>query len=145
MWRQNIAGHCQQTFENKKFVDNSQQLKQTFLPIIWIFNEGEGDGIKSRLPFKIFSTLKIFLHKICQLIVILLFQCSKMHHIDGCLWLVKWHTYILWKNWLIITYCAFVDWPSHLLWFMSCECVFCKHLLTKIFYLGLYDSKALTK
>ena len=31
-------------------------LKQTFLPIIWIFTEGEGDGIKSRLLFKIFST-----------------------------------------------------------------------------------------
>ena len=25
--------------------------------MIWIFNEGEGDGIESRLPFKIFSTL----------------------------------------------------------------------------------------
>ena len=33
-------------------------LKQTFPPIIWIFTEGEGDeGIKSRLPSKIFSTL----------------------------------------------------------------------------------------
>ena len=31
-------------------------LKQTFLPIIWIFTEVEGDGIESRLPFKIFST-----------------------------------------------------------------------------------------
>ena len=30
-------------------------LKQTFPPIIWIFTEG--DGIKSRLAFKIFSTL----------------------------------------------------------------------------------------
>ena len=32
-------------------------LKQTFPPIIWIFTEGDGDGIESRLPFKIFSTL----------------------------------------------------------------------------------------
>ena len=32
-------------------------LKQTFLSIIWIFNEDEGDEIKFRLPFKIFSTL----------------------------------------------------------------------------------------
>ena len=32
---------------------------QTFLPIIWIFTEGEGDRIESRLPFKIFSTLKM--------------------------------------------------------------------------------------
>ena len=30
-------------------------LKQTFPPIVWIFTEG--DGIESRLPFKIFSTL----------------------------------------------------------------------------------------
>ena len=33
-------------------------LKQTFLPIIWIFTKGEGDAIKSRLPFKTFSTLQ---------------------------------------------------------------------------------------
>ena len=33
------------------------RLKQTFLPIIGIFTEGEGDEIKSRLPFKIFFTL----------------------------------------------------------------------------------------
>ena len=32
-------------------------LKQTFPPIIWIFTEGEGDGIESRLQFKIFSSL----------------------------------------------------------------------------------------
>ena len=35
-------------------------LKQTFPPIIWIFTEGEGGGIESRLPFKIFSTLLIW-------------------------------------------------------------------------------------
>ena len=29
-------------------------LKQTFLPIIWIFTEGKGDGIKFRLPFDVF-------------------------------------------------------------------------------------------
>ena len=34
-------------------------LKQTFLPIIWIFTEGVGDGIESRLPFKIRSTLTL--------------------------------------------------------------------------------------
>ena len=38
-------------------------LKQTFPPIIWIFTEGnKGDGIKSRLPFKIFSTLNFSLY-----------------------------------------------------------------------------------
>ena len=30
---------------------------QTFPPMIWIFTKG--DGIKSRLPFKIFSTLYV--------------------------------------------------------------------------------------
>ena len=34
-------------------------LKQTFPHLIWIFTESEGDGIESRLPFKIFSTLSI--------------------------------------------------------------------------------------
>ena len=32
-------------------------LKKTFPHKIWVFAEGEGDGIESRLPFKIFSTL----------------------------------------------------------------------------------------
>ena len=32
-------------------------LKQTFQPIIWIFTYDKGDGIKFRLPFKIYSTL----------------------------------------------------------------------------------------
>ena len=32
-------------------------LKQTFPPIIWIFTKGKGDGIESRLTFKIYSTL----------------------------------------------------------------------------------------
>ena len=32
-------------------------LKQIFPSIIWIFTEGEGNEIKSRLPFKTFSTL----------------------------------------------------------------------------------------
>ena len=32
-------------------------LNQTFLHIIWSFTKGEGDGIESRLHFKIFSSL----------------------------------------------------------------------------------------
>ena len=32
-------------------------LKDTFPLMIWIFIEDEGDGIESRLPFKIVSTL----------------------------------------------------------------------------------------
>ena len=51
---QNTAGHCQQTFENLKFVDITQQCfallpKYTFPPMIWIFTEGEDDEIESRL------------------------------------------------------------------------------------------------
>ena len=47
--------------ENKKFVDITQQCfaftpQAIFAAHIWIFTEG--DGIESRLPFKIFSTLK---------------------------------------------------------------------------------------
>ena len=33
-------------------------LEQTFPIIIWIFTEGEGDRIKSRLPVEIISTLQ---------------------------------------------------------------------------------------
>ena len=51
------------TFCFQKFVDNHQQcfafiFHQTFPLIIWIFTEGKGGEIESRLPFKIFSTLK---------------------------------------------------------------------------------------
>ena len=55
MLRQNIAGHCQQTFENKKFIDYITQqcfalLPQVNFPAnILIFTEDEGDGIESRL------------------------------------------------------------------------------------------------
>ena len=52
--RQNIAGHCQQAFENKKFVDITQQcfalLPQVNFPANDLtFTEGESDGIESRL------------------------------------------------------------------------------------------------
>ena len=61
--RQNIAGWCQQTFCFQSLLTMPSNvlplhLKQTFPSIIWIFTEGESDEIKSRLPFKIFSTLK---------------------------------------------------------------------------------------
>ena len=60
--RQNIAGWCQQNFVFKSLLTTPRNvlplhLKQTFPPIIRIFTDGEGDGIKSRLPFKILSTL----------------------------------------------------------------------------------------
>ena len=61
--RQNIAGLCQQPFCFQKFVDNAQQYSAlTPQPNfrthnLIFFSEGEGDGIKTRLPFRIFSTL----------------------------------------------------------------------------------------
>ena len=53
-------------FEYKKFVDNASnvlplRLKQTFPSRIWIFTDGEGYEIESRHPFRIFSTLCIWL------------------------------------------------------------------------------------
>ena len=42
------ANHCQETFENKKFVDITQQCL-TLLPQVNFPTEGEGDGIESRL------------------------------------------------------------------------------------------------
>ena len=35
-------------------------LKQTFWPIVWIFTEGEGDDIKSKLASDIFFYFEIF-------------------------------------------------------------------------------------
>ena len=69
--RQNIAGCCQHNFENNSLLTMPSNvlplhLKQTFLPIIWIFTEG--DEIESRLPIKIFSTLPCWsFSDICQL------------------------------------------------------------------------------
>ena len=50
-----LNGNQSYTFENKKFVDITQQCfalltQATFPLIIWIFTEGEGDGFKFRLP-----------------------------------------------------------------------------------------------
>ena len=49
-------------FENERLLTSSSNvlpyyLKQTFPPIIWIFTQGEGDEIESRLSSDIFSTL----------------------------------------------------------------------------------------
>ena len=63
--RQNIAGWCQQIFLSSLTMHSNVlllSLKQTFPCIIWILTEG--DGIKTRQPFKIFSTFQVhtFLH-----------------------------------------------------------------------------------
>ena len=65
-----MAGPCQQTFENKKFVDNTQQYfaftPQTNFPThnLNYFTDGEGNGIKSRLPSKKISTLPDWSHSL---------------------------------------------------------------------------------
>ena len=53
VYRQNIAGCCQQTIENK--------MPSNVLPLHLkqISTEGEGDGIKSKLLFKTFPTLQL--------------------------------------------------------------------------------------
>ena len=54
-------------------------LEQTFPLIIWIFIESEGDGIESRLLFKIFSTLPTIRTKCLYFF----FQnCNTLHHVD---------------------------------------------------------------
>ena len=60
-------------------------LKQTFSSIIWIFTEGEGDGIKSRLPFKIFS-IYLFLWQIFHNNVI------SYVHLHQRIWILSSHT-----------------------------------------------------
>ena len=61
--RQNIAGPCQQTFENKKFVDITQKffalLPQVNFPANDLnFHWSEGDGIQSRLSMCNYVNLK---------------------------------------------------------------------------------------
>ena len=46
-------------------------LQKPFPPIIWIFTESEGDGIKSRRSFEIFSTLKYWVKMLPTI-----FHCS---------------------------------------------------------------------
>ena len=65
----NKAKHCWKkstNFWKQKFVDNAN-LKQTFMPIIWIFTEGEGDEIESRLSSKIFLTLISWINVISEI------------------------------------------------------------------------------
>ena len=56
-----MLGDVKKLFVFKSLL-TAPHLKQTFPPIIWIFTEGEGDGIESRPPFIIFSTQRLF-HK----------------------------------------------------------------------------------
>jgi hypothetical protein len=66
----NIFGWCQQTLLTTPNNVLHLHLKQNFLPIFWIFTEDEGDEIKSRLPFKIFSTLQNSLVPVAYIVVI---------------------------------------------------------------------------
>ena len=72
-------------------------LKQTFPPLIWIFTEGEGDGIESRIPFKIFSTLREtnlnfqVQFQILELHFFVFFAISWCGCRNGCPCLSFWH------------------------------------------------------
>ena len=86
-------------------------LKQTFPPIIWIFNEGEGDEIEFRLPFKIFSTKvyrRIAFHEF--LISLFLFlrsiNCSWVFLVETTFWTNGrttnwWHIINTWRKYRI--------------------------------------------
>ena len=69
----------------------------TFPPIIWIFTEGTGDGIKSRIPFKIFSTLREtnlnfqVQFQILELHFFVFFAISWCGCRNGCPCLSFWH------------------------------------------------------
>ena len=68
--RQNIAGWWQQTFCFQKLLTMPSNvlpsyLKRTFPLEIWIFTEGEGDGIEYRLPFKFLSKKTIAVEWYC--------------------------------------------------------------------------------
>ena len=76
---------------NKRFVfkslltmPSSNFLPLTFPPIIWIFTEGKGDGIESRLPFKTFYTLALVRR-----------ACVKKYF-DGLKWQNFFHDILFW-------------------------------------------------
>ena len=56
-----LLGIVNNFFCIQKFVDFIQQCfaRTLFPPIIWIFIEGEGDGIEFRLPFELYLTLHL--------------------------------------------------------------------------------------
>ena len=81
-------------------------LKQTIPPIIWIFTEGKGDGIESRLSSKKFSTLPIHTY-------VKFFEISKFKKLSKHFrWLCfpsfqrKWRGY---KFWHLLSYAFWID------------------------------------
>ena len=69
--RQNIAGWNQQKFCFQKFVDNAQLCfaftpQENFPAHNFIFTEGDGDGIQSRLPFKFLYFITAISNFSCQ-------------------------------------------------------------------------------
>ena len=57
-----LLGDVNKLFVSKRLVTNNVlllHLNHLFLAINWIYTECEGDGIEFRLPFKIFSNLKV--------------------------------------------------------------------------------------
>ena len=85
-----------------KFVDNTQQCvafttsSKLFRQQIWIFTEGEGDGIKYRLSSQIFSTLKVHAERLTMQNKIVAIIC----HNDDWSWVwleivYKWNQRVL--------------------------------------------------
>ena len=69
------------------------RLKKIFLPIIWIFTEGEGDGIESRQPFKIFSTLLPWQSKIHLSFYSIYLYLLSLQHYSEYRSTYKWHEF----------------------------------------------------
>ena len=78
--------------------------KQTFPPIIWIFSEGEGDGIKSRHTFKNLFYI---------ILTIVYIACSSI--LTFCLWACNWHSW--WREWCPWTAIVVIPiWGSDIKW-----------------------------
>ena len=62
----------------------SNVLSLCLKPIIWIFTKGEGEGINSRLPFKIFSNFNDDLEVVYFIVLVISFYVQKNEYFFFC-------------------------------------------------------------
>ena len=131
---------------NKLFSFQSRQcvplhLKQTNPPMIWIFTEGEGDGIESRLLFKIFcsgsTTVFSWIHNINfssqRFVVKFLNHLLPFVYGRNSMTISTW-VYIKWRMYP----CSQMScWVFHASLHGNCQEKFREHQITKQFCLGL--------
>ena len=110
-----LLGIVNKLFYFQKFVDNRKQCfaftpQPNFPTHICIFNEGEGDGIEFRLPFKIFSTLTSIIETLCFLQMCHIFVDSCASQIKKKLVSKVWaQIYIL----VAVLHCALQVWSYY--------------------------------